>query len=128
MEIKGDYMPSTKIDENNEPLMTNKSNHISSNNHSDAISEKIGHKTHAINNLNKALKSYSSYVTCPYCKHQGLTKITKNLNLINLICSIFTFAIGWLCWQCVRGKDLNCYNVKHFCLKCDAKLSDYNAC
>ena len=81
-----------------------------------------------INNLSRALKSNSSYVNCPYCNHQALTKTSKNMNMVNLLRFIFTVIIGWAFWQCCRGKDFNCYNVDHFCLKCDAKLADYNAC
>ena len=81
-----------------------------------------------IENLSRALRSNSSYVYCPFCSHQGLTKTSKNLNILNLLFFIFTVTLGWLIWKFCRAKDLNCYNVKHNCFKCDTKLASYNAC
>jgi len=124
MEIKGDYNPSRRNSEPNKALLDEMTPHNLTTN----TTERVMPNVEAINNLNKALKSYSSYVTCPYCKHQGLTRINKQVSIINLFCCIFTLGVGWFLWQTCRGKNLNCYNVNHYCLKCDAKLSEYGAC
>lgn len=124
MEIKGDYIPSRSNSETKKPFL----DEMTINNLTTNTSDKLVPNIQAINKLNHALKSYPSYVTCPYCKHQGLTRINKNVSITNLSCCILTIGIGWLLWQSCRGKDMNFYNVNHYCLKCDAKLSEYGAC
>ena len=125
MESNGDYLhPNTYMDKKESMLTEVKL--IPEQRNVDKITSIPN--SNAISNLSRALKSNSSYVFCPFCNHQALTKTNKNMNIINLLASILSVIIGWAFWQCLRGKDYNCYNVEHYCLHCDKKLADYNAC
>ena len=84
--------------------------------------------TRAINNLSKALRSKSSCVKCPYCNHEAMTRTNTKCSSPNVTCSILCLGIGWVFLQLCRGKDLNCNDVTHYCIKCDANLANYNAC
>jgi hypothetical protein len=124
MEIKGDYIPSRSNSENKKPFL----DEMTPNNLTTNTSDIMVPNLKAVNYLIHALKSYPSNVTCPFCKKQRLTKIEKNISIINLFCCIFTIGIGWLIWKSCRGKELNFYNVNHFCRMCNEKLSEYGAC
>ena len=125
MENQEQYKPPNEyMEEQIIPISSQRSN----TNNSKIIRNQSIPNANLINNISRALKANSSYVKCPYCGHMALTRTTTQMSIVNLLCFILTLTIGWLLWQCIRGKDFSCYNVDHFCLKCDAKLADYKAC
>jgi len=81
-----------------------------------------------IQNLQSALKSSSKFVSCPYCKYQAMTQIDRSCSVPNIILSVASCLLPWLLIQACRGKDINCYNVEHFCKRCQNKLASYNSC
>jgi len=81
-----------------------------------------------IENLKYALKSESKLVCCPFCKCQDFTITESGCSTINLLFCIFSIGLCWIIYKCIRGKDYNCYNVKHTCSRCGQTLSDYKAC
>lgn len=81
-----------------------------------------------INNLKRNLKSTPKFASCPFCRNQGETRVEKKLNVPNLIFGIVTVGLLWLPTKLIRSKDMNCYDAKHYCMKCKGELSNYSAC
>ena len=79
-------------------------------------------------NLAVSLRSNPQFVSCPYCKSQGMTRVEQSANCCNLLCCIFTALSCWIIYQAVRGKDLNCCDADHYCVRCGNKLGSYTAC
>jgi hypothetical protein len=78
--------------------------------------------------LQKALKSNATFVICPNCKNQGISRADQSCSGANVLCCICFGGIFWLLFQAVRGKDINCYDTRHTCMKCGIILGDYTAC
>jgi hypothetical protein len=125
MDNQQDYKtPNYYMEEKQEHLIMT----VTTNTRSNIIKNQNTPNAQLISNLSRALKSKTSYVNCPFCNHQALTRTTEELNITNLIFFIITLIIGWLFWQCIRRRDYSCYNVHHYCRKCNTQLSDYSAC
>ena len=81
-----------------------------------------------VENLNKSLKSYSQFVSCPYCRNQGMTKVQQSCSCLSVCCCLTFLAVPWLIFQACRGKDINCYDTEHYCVRCGNKLAAYRSC
>ena len=77
--------------------------------------------------LSTILKSNPEFVVCPFCHNICPTKIEKKLNTKNVFCCLLSPYI-WGIHQILRNKDINCYDTKHYCLKCNMSLGSYESC
>ena len=78
------------------------------------------------NNFN--LKSSTQLILCPNCGYNGNSRVTTSCNCCNCCCCFFGVCIFWACYQCCRGKDLNCKDATHYCSKCNTVIGSYSAC
>jgi hypothetical protein len=74
------------------------------------------------------LKSDSQFVKCPYCSQISPTRTEKNMSFKNLALCLFCSPTIWGAFQIFKKKDLNCYDTKHYCMRCNAMLANYTAC
>ena len=81
-----------------------------------------------MNAVKMSLKSSGQFVACPYCRHQSVTSTEQNCSAKNVLCCVFFQPVSWVLFQAVRNKDINCYDVDHFCTRCGNKLAEYRAC
>lgn len=81
-----------------------------------------------VNNLKMSLKSNAQYVACPYCKHQSLTRADQTCSVGSVLCCVAFGGLMWLLFQGIRKKDINCYDAKHYCIRCGNNLANYKAC
>ena len=73
-------------------------------------------------------KTSPCYIVCPFCRGQVMTHVQKKCNWYScLLCYCFGLWT-WICLQCCRNKELNCYNATHFCPRCGNKIVEYNSC
>jgi len=79
-------------------------------------------------NLQKSLRSNGQTICCPYCKNVTASIAEKTCSTKNVLCCVFFGALVWLGYQAVKGKDINCYDADHYCVKCRKKIGTYNAC
>lgn len=79
-------------------------------------------------NLSVSLRSNPQFVSCPYCRNQGMTRVEQTVSCCNVLCCFFTAVGCWLIYQAVRGKDINCCDADHYCIRCGNKLGTYEAC
>lgn len=77
--------------------------------------------------LSTVLKTNPQFIVCPYCQNITPTRTEKNINIKNALCFIIS-PILWGIHQVMRNKDLSCYNSKHYCIKCNAYLGNYESC
>ena len=77
--------------------------------------------------LSTILKSNSLFVICPYCHNICPTRVEKKLNTKNVFFCLLSPYI-WGIHQILRNKDINCYDTKHYCLKCNMSLGSYESC
>ena len=88
-------------------------------------------QTPATNNQNAnqiIFKSTPVSAICPNCGYNGLTRTVTTCSIANCLCCWFTDPICWCCFQLCRGKDLNCNDAVHSCVRCGAVLGSYSAC
>jgi hypothetical protein len=78
--------------------------------------------------IQSSLKSGSVYVNCPHCGNQGTTKTIQSCSCASIICCSVVLTVPWVIWQACRGKEINCYNAKHFCMKCGLEIGEYKSC
>lgn len=78
--------------------------------------------------LSTVLKSQPVTVECPFCKGVCVTRTERQLSWKSCLFSLLGTPYLWFLTQICRNKDLNCYNAKHYCLKCNAELGEYSAC
>ena len=78
--------------------------------------------------LATTLKSESKIITCPYCKAVNFTKVDQSCNCGNVCCCFCTTIVCWAIYQLARDKDVNCYDAKHYCTKCNQLIYSYSAC
>jgi hypothetical protein len=81
-----------------------------------------------LNIISTALRSNPQYIKCPFCNYAGITKSTKSYSIPNLLCCLCFGVAGWLGVQVLRGKDINCTDAEHSCMKCGHVLGNYQAC
>ena len=84
--------------------------------------------TYELMAISTVLKSNPQFVVCPYCKAHLPTRTERELSFKNTICCIFSGPVFWGIFQILKNKDLNCYDARHYCLKCNANLMNYQAC
>lgn len=87
---------------------------------------KTNHTLHR--HLKRALKSRSAYACCPFCNHSSMTVTQKSCSPSSAVSCIAGGVILWLIVQAIRGKDLNCENVRHFCSNCNKEITEYRSC
>jgi hypothetical protein len=79
-------------------------------------------------NLKQVLTSKPVFIVCPYCKEPTMTAARQKCNCGNLCCCICFGLGGWIVFQALRKKDINCMDASHECLKCGKKVGDYTSC
>ncbi len=73
---------------------------------------------------NQVHRSYPVYDAC--CGGSPTT-IERTCNVPNVLCGIFCT----LCWSLskyYKAQDINCYDAKHSCGKCNRSVGAYTAC
>lgn len=81
-----------------------------------------------LDSIKKSLRSKPAFISCPYCGNSAITRTETSCSLLSVLCCVCTGLVPWLLGQVICGKDVNCDNADHFCLKCGNKLAEYNAC
>lgn len=120
MTQQGGYVPPNQYNQSNQ-FITNTVPAVNYNQTSPSTQE--------IDNLKSALKSNSQFVCCPFCKNQGMTRTERSCSVLDLATFVICCTgIGWIICKACRGKDINCYNASHYCVRCGNKLATYNAC
>ncbi len=84
--------------------------------------------TERVFNIQAILKSSSKEVVCPFCKKEGKTRIEEKCSFSALFFCTFGLFVVPSIVQLIRGKDLNCSDVDHFCINCENKLTSYKSC
>jgi hypothetical protein len=118
---QGGYQPPTQYNNiNSAPLIANSVPPMTTNQATPSQAE--------VENLRLALKSSPQFVNCPYCKTQGMTRTEQACSIPSILCCFCFGGIPWLLCQACRGKDINCYDAQHYCVRCNSNLSSYQAC
>ena len=67
-------------------------------------------------------------VTCQFCQIPITSVVKKRFNICScLFCCWFGF-VFWVCFQSIRGKEINCFDAEHSCPNCGQKLGNYYSC
>lgn len=78
--------------------------------------------------VQSVLRSYPDSIVCPFCRQFTYTRTERKLNMVDVgFCLLCGLAL-WGVTHCYFGKDLNCYNAKHYCMKCNNLVTKYNSC
>lgn len=89
--------------------------------------ETIAEFEESLLNLNQKLKTKEEIITCPFCKNLSKTVLSKRISCSTvLFCSFGCFLIPSII-QIIRGKDMNMYDVDHFCSTCSNKIYSYKS-
>ena len=72
-------------------------------------------------------RTYPRYFLCPYCSCVTATRVERSCNVPLVICGIISPLFCGL-KQMIHNKDINCYNSKHYCAKCNSYIAEYSAC
>ena len=81
-----------------------------------------------LHSVEQSLKTDPTTVKCPHCQFVGVTRTDTNCNCLNLCCCFCTGLIPWILFQACRGKEMNCYDSTHHCIKCGFRLGTKTAC
>ncbi len=74
-----------------------------------------------------SLKSVSTFIICPGCSSLGVTKTVPKLNIVSTLLSVFCYGCWWI-YQSCNGKEFNCYDTSHTCLRCGREIGKYVSC
>ena len=67
-------------------------------------------------------------ITCQFCKKPVTTTVNKTCNCCSCLLCCWTGFIFWICIQCCRNKEINCWDATHVCPSCGQQLGTYTSC
>ena len=67
-------------------------------------------------------------LTCQFCKNPVTTTVQKKCSCGACCLCWFTGLFIWICIQCCRNKEINCYDATHLCPSCGQQLGTYTSC
>lgn len=67
-------------------------------------------------------------ITCQFCKNPVTTQVQKKCNCCSCCLCCMTGLIFWICIQCCRNKEINCWDATHTCPSCGQILGNYTSC
>ena len=67
-------------------------------------------------------------LTCQFCKNPVTTNVEKKCNCCTCCLCCVTGFIFWVCIQCCRKKEINCWDATHTCPSCGQILGSYTSC
>ena len=73
-------------------------------------------------------KSTSLFMVCPYCERNINTSIKETFNCATLLLCLFCTPLLYVIIQCLRKKDICCFDVDHRCPYCNNRLGSYSSC
>ena len=78
--------------------------------------------------IQDSLKSAPVFITCPHCKHSGITRTDQSCSCLSVCCCLCFALIPFILFQVCRGKEINCLDAKHSCIKCGTYIGEYTSC
>ncbi len=81
-----------------------------------------------VNVMNSNFGTKPVSLTCQFCKTPITTHVKKTFDCCSCLLCLFTSFLIWLCVQCCRDKEINCWDAKHTCPNCGQVLRYYNSC
>ena len=66
-------------------------------------------------------------IFCKYCKNPITTTTKRELNWV-ACCSFLICGIWYICCKACTDGDICCFNVIHYCPKCERMLGKYETC
>ncbi len=67
-------------------------------------------------------------ITCQFCKTPVTTNVNKSCDCCSFLLCWCTCLVFWVCVQCCRNKEINCWDAQHTCPNCGQVLGYYTAC
>jgi len=67
-------------------------------------------------------------MTCQFCQKPVTTEVIKKCNCCACCLCCFTGLFIWICIQCCRNKEINCWDAQHKCPNCQQILGNYQSC
>ena len=67
-------------------------------------------------------------ITCQNCKQNITTLVNKKFNIVTCLLCFCTGIIFYVCVQCIRGKDICCFDAEHNCPRCGSVVGTYTSC
>ena len=67
-------------------------------------------------------------ITCQFCKQPVTTEVVKSCSCCSCCLCIMTGLFIWICIQCCRNKEINCWDAQHKCPNCQQILGNYQSC
>ena len=67
-------------------------------------------------------------LNCNFCNKPITTTVTQEFNCCACLLCWCTGLLCYVCIQCIRGKDLCCYDATHRCPYCNNTIAIYQAC
>ena len=67
-------------------------------------------------------------ITCQFCKQPVTTEVVKKCSCGACCLCCVTGLLIWLCIQCCRNKEINCWDAEHKCPNCQQILGNYQSC
>ena len=67
-------------------------------------------------------------ITCQFCNKPITTTVNKTCSCCACCLCWMTGLFIWICIQCCRNKEINCWDATHVCPSCGQQLGVYNSC
>ena len=67
-------------------------------------------------------------ITCQFCNKPVTTTVNKTCNCCTCCLCWVTCLFVWICIQCCRKKEINCWDATHVCPACGQQLGTYTSC
>ena len=67
-------------------------------------------------------------ITCQFCNKPVTTTVNKTCNCCTCCLCWVTGLFIWICIQCCRNKEINCWDATHICPACGQQLGTYTSC
>ena len=67
-------------------------------------------------------------MTCQFCSKPITTEVVKTCSCGACCLCCVTGLIFWICIQCCRNKEINCWDAQNKCPNCQQTLGSYQSC
>ena len=81
-----------------------------------------------INVMNTQFGTQPVSITCQFCKTPVTTNVQKTCSCCACCLCCWTGLFIWICIQCCRKKEINCWDAQHTCPNCGQILGNYKSC
>ena len=81
-----------------------------------------------INVVNAEFGTQPVSITCQFCKTPVTTNVQKTCSCCAFCLCCWTGLLIWICIQCCRKKEINCWDAQHTCPNCGQILGNYQSC